>query len=41
MALSQLGYGLHFCLKNLVSLTLGYALKIKNKIVFKTEVKVF
>ena len=41
MALSQLGVGLHFCLKDLRSLTLGYAQKGKNKIFKLTEVKVF
>ena len=39
MALSQLGIRLHFCLKDLGSLILGYASKFKNKILKQTEVK--
>ena len=41
MALSQLRVGLHFCFKDLGYLTLGYALKIKNKILKKIKVEIF
>ena len=41
VSLSKLGVGLPFCLKDLWSPKLGYAPKIKNKFVLKTEVKFF
>ena len=39
MALNQLGVGIHICLKDLGSLTLGYAPKFKNKIFKKLKLK--
>ena len=41
MALSQLRVGIHFCFKDIGYLTVGFALKIKNKIFKKTKVKIF